>query len=41
MFSLTTEFAAQIRKRSMTLKGEATSSYGEKQPKQSASDKGA
>ena len=38
MFSLAFGFATRMRKRSATLEGEATSSYGEKRPRHSPSD---
>ena len=41
MFSLAAKFAARMRKQSMTLEGEATSSFGEKRTKRSPSDEGA
>ena len=40
-FSLTVGFVARMRKQSTTLEGEATSSSGEKQPRQSPSYEGA
>ena len=41
MFSLAAEFVARMCKRSTTLEGETSSSYGEKRPRRPPSDEGA